>query len=263
MKKSLANFVIFIKVLIVSLSIFFVTQSPAFAFQPDIHGQITVEVLNATQPVVDGQKLQFSQAAIAQIVDANKTTDDIAYQTQSALHFDGEDFYWGSKRLIDLRERVVKKITTTNFGPSARADLGGAMHTLQDFYAHSNWVELGNNSIKSDLGRQIFTGAGSTVATCPNDKGVLGGEGLKQLTSGYFPFVATKPLCDAPSGKCRHGVTLGNLCPDGLNKDDDSRKGFETARSLAVSATQDFLNQVLQDPQVANNAKAIKLLLNA
>jgi len=70
-------------------------------------------------------------------------------------------------------------------------------------------------------------------------------------------------LCDAPSGKCRHGVTLGNLCPSGLNKDDDSREGFETARSLAVSATQDFLNQVLQDPQVANNAKAIKLLLNA
>jgi|GEM_PF-3033976 len=165
MKKSLANFVIFVKVLIVSLSIFFVTQSPAFAFQPDIHGQITVEVLNATQPVVNEQKLQFSQTAIDEIVRANKITDDPAFQTQSALHFDGEDFYWGSKRLIDFRERVVKKITTTNFGPSARADLGGAMHTLQDFYAHSNWVELGKNSINTDLGRKTFRGPGSIVAT--------------------------------------------------------------------------------------------------
>lgn len=242
---------------IVLLLVLIVYPAPALAFKPDIHGKITVEALNATQPTVDGQKLQFSQEAIQQIVDANKRTDDPAFQTRSEMHFDSENFQGGSKRLIDFRERVIKKITTTTLAASARADLGGALHTLQDFYAHSNWVELGREAINQDLGRQTFSGAGGGVATCPSDPGVLGGEGLKQLTSGYFLF--SQALCGVPSGKCRHGIPVA--CPSGLNKDDPSRPGFDIARALAVAASQDFLNQILSDSLVAGNAKAIKLLL--
>lgn len=244
-------------VLTIILLVLIVPSAPALAFKPDIHGAISIEVLNATQPTIDGQRLHFSQEAINQIVDANKKTDDLAYQTRSEMHFDSENFQGGSKRLIDLRERVINKITTTTLGASARADLGGALHTLQDFYAHSNWVELGRKAINQDLGRQTFSGAGSGVATCPNDPGVLGGEGLKQLTSGYFLF--SQALCGVPSGKCRHGVPVA--CPSGLNKDDSSRPGFDKAHELAVTASQDFLNQILGDTRVAGNAKAIKLLL--
>lgn len=245
-------------VLTLVMLVLIVYSPPAHAFQPNIHGEITVEAINSTQPIVDGQKLQFSQEATQQIVNANKTTDDPAYQTQPALHFDSEEFPLASKRLIDLRERVITKITTTALGASARADLGGALHTLQDFYAHSNWVELGRQAINQDLGRQTFSKPGDNVATCPNDPGVLSGEGLKQLTSGYF----TLPLgvCDVKPGKCRHGLSFFN-CPSGLNKDDQSRLGFDKARPLAVESSKDFLNQIFSDPRVAGNAKAIKLLL--
>jgi hypothetical protein len=175
------------------------------------------------------------------------------------MHFDSENFQGGSKRLIDLRERVIKKITTTTLGASARADLGGALHTLQDFYAHSNWVELGK-AMNQDLGRKIFSGAGDGVATCPDDPTVLGGEGLKQLTSGYFQI--RNLGCGAPSGKCQHGLNaLGKETCSGLNKDEPFRTGFEKARDLAVESSQDFLNQILSDSRVAGNPKAIKLLL--
>lgn len=37
----------------------------------------------------------------------------------------------------------------------ARFFLGQAMHTLQDFYAHSNWVELGHTDINEALGSTV------------------------------------------------------------------------------------------------------------
>ncbi len=246
-------------VLTLVMLVLIVYSPPARAFEPNIHGDITVEAINSTQPIVDGQKLQFSQEATQQIVKANKTTDDPAFQLNNPeMHFDSEEFPRASKRLIDLRERVITKITTTSFGPSARADLGGALHTLQDFYAHSNWVELGREAINQNLGRQTFSKPGDDVATCPNDAGVLSGEGLKQLTSGYFTFPSG--VCDVKPGKCRHGLSLFN-CPTGLNKDDQNRPGFDKARALAVESTKDFLNQIFSDSRVAGNAKAIKLLL--
>jgi hypothetical protein len=112
--------------------------------------------------------------------------------------------------------------------------------------------------MNQDLGRKIFSGAGDGVATCPDDPTVLGGEGLKQLTSGYFTFPSG--VCDVKPGKCRHGLSLFN-CPTGLNKDDQNRPGFDKARALAVESTKDFLNQIFSDSRVAGNAKAIKLLL--
>ena len=59
------------------------------------------------------------------------------------------------QRLTSLRANVISKITASSpDGASAsEKDLGGALHTLQDFYAHSNWVELGNAGI--DSRRQI------------------------------------------------------------------------------------------------------------
>lgn len=251
-------------VLTLVMLVLIVYSPPAWAFLPDIHGEITVEAINSTQPIVDGQKLQFSQEAIQQIVNQNLETDHPRNLAQSVLHFDNEEFKLSSQRLITKRNEVITKITTTSFGPSAQANLGEALHTLQDFYAHSNWVELGREGINQDLGRKKLDQP-KDVATCPNDPSVLSGDGLKELTSGYF----TVPLgvCTVKAGKCRHGATysiLGSLildCPSGLNKDDQKREGFDKARALAVEGSKDFLNQIFSDSRVAGNAKAIKLLL--
>jgi hypothetical protein len=243
--------------LLLSLELAF--QAPAWAFMPIIHKEITSEALSSIQFSLNGQLIRFSQRAIQEINSANEHTDDPAFQTQSSLHFDNEDFTGGSERLVKLKERIVKKIISDNPSVgSARSDLGGALHTVQDFYAHSNWVELGNNDINLDLGRVSFTGADNKAVTCPDDPGVLASAGLRELTSGYFLF--SQGLCGVPSGKCRHGVKLLG-CPSGLNKDDSNRAGFSKARQLAVLASKDFLDQILSDPRVADNLRAVKALM--
>jgi von Willebrand factor type D domain/Heterokaryon incompatibility protein Het-C len=69
-------------------------------------------------------------------------------------HFDNEEFGLGSYRLIALKEaiiNIVKDVSDSssadaiNKGYQARIFLGAALHTLQDFYAHSNFVELNAN----------------------------------------------------------------------------------------------------------------------
>ncbi len=50
----------------------------------------------------------------------------------------------------------------------ARQLLGQLLHTLQDFYSHSNWIELGKTEINEHLGIDIDIGpiAAPNQSTC-------------------------------------------------------------------------------------------------
>ena len=68
----------------------------------------------------------------------------------------------------------------------ARTSAGAALHTLQDFYAHTNWVELGNFVINPNLynTRAIGTIAAAREVTCSF---IDGGQLItSKLTSGYY-----------------------------------------------------------------------------
>ena len=54
---------------------------------------------------------------------------------------------------------------------NARILLGQSLHTLQDFYSHSNWVEMGKTDINKLIGKNetIGTVAGPNQATCTNN----------------------------------------------------------------------------------------------
>jgi hypothetical protein len=79
--------------------------------------------------------------------------DDPEYGTKdiSAAHFDGERFEEGQQRLMDLRRDTIAALRLGNTN-KAREALGSLLHTLQDFYAHSNWVELLNDKIHPEIG---------------------------------------------------------------------------------------------------------------
>jgi hypothetical protein len=231
----------------------------AFGLSDTGHRGITKSALGATQRVVDGTTYKFTGDATAEILKANVDTD--LDQVTSAKHFDDEAFQAGTQRLRDLKTAVIDNLKSpTPDGAKARADLGTALHTLQDFYAHSNWVELGKTAIESRLGREVFGGLAADVATCPDNPTTLGGEGLTSLTSGYFPL---RSLCTPPAGKCRHGADIVfNRCPTGLNKDEPGRPNYQAAYNFAVDASKDFLNQILDAAGVAGNAKATRALMD-
>ena len=102
------------------------------------------------------------QKAIDQIADANADVDDND-QVHAALHFDGESLPEGQARLVTLSSRVVDSMAS-NSTDAARTALGQALHTSQDFYSHSNWIENGNTSPSQDLGRAGHRGDGGGLA---------------------------------------------------------------------------------------------------
>jgi hypothetical protein len=254
--------------------------SPALAFDVNrwfnggigepIHEKITEEALRAYR--VDGVDGGFTDDAIKDIVKYNTETD--RNQNDSALHFDNENFSEGSQRLINLKKEIIDIAQKQSSRERIRSRLGGALHTVQDFYAHSNWVELqnqknnGNPTINKELGRgKISNVADQNTPTCPTDNKTLSGEGLNQLTSGYFYSLAQ--ACTLPPnvnrGKCFHGwehelLGVAQTC-GGINKDNSKRPGYTTAKDLAGQATKDYLDQILKEGDLAGNVKAAKFLM--
>ncbi|KAF9775388.1 hypothetical protein IL306_006507 [Fusarium sp. DS 682] len=215
------------------------------------------------------------------IADANAEVDDD--QDHSALHFDGENFDGGQKRLTQLKDDVIKYLKDDNRG-AARKSLGNALHTLQDFYAHSNWVELGNTSPHPDLGRgtplvhAVFgdptckdcgtlginppmCDGCSVTFDCPDcSANVLKSPGL--LTSGYYFGEDAPPKgIEIPAYKCHHGGatdsplggTIGFLQQipyGGINKDSlncvfsPHSYAHRQAAQLSIDATKQYINDI-------------------
>ena len=225
--------------------------SSAHAFKPNEAGHLGITTEGLSGITRDG--LQFSDRALDEIREANRNTDIIEF-FGVAQHFDDEAFVPSSQRLMSLKETTIQRALAGD-GEGARRDLGGALHTLQDFYSHSNWVELGMTGIETRLGRQEMQSLPLEEATCEGDFATLTGAGLTSETTGYFPFPF--PCEGTPAGKCQHGVEL--FCAEGLNKDAPGRVGYEAARGFAVDATVDYANQVLDDPRM--NPAAISELM--
>jgi hypothetical protein len=104
------------------------------------------------------------------IIEANKMVDDTKgvplEKDLGEAHFDDELFVKGQQRLMDLRSQMIEALKTFNVA-SARTLLGRQLHTLQDFYAHSNWVEMGNREISGIIGVTGQTGyPPNNVSTC-------------------------------------------------------------------------------------------------
>jgi hypothetical protein len=196
-----------------------------------------------------------SEAAIQDIVHANGFTDLYEVLSKSA-HFDSEEFPGGQKR---LHGKIVDIIASLNKGriSKAREALGQALHTVQDFYSHSNWVET-RGGIYEDLGRagRLTVASGATCLDCPTVSGCENNLILPaQWTSGYFsgiPFFGKKP-----AGKCSHGGSKDFTAEDhpfgGINKDtSNSPHGalHHSAAAAAVLASKRFLTNLQTDDRV-------------
>ncbi|HKO89662.1 MAG TPA: hypothetical protein VJU61_00825, partial [Polyangiaceae bacterium] len=81
--------------------------------------------------------------AIEAICKGNTLVDED--QVASSKHFDGENFLGGQERVAYERDFSITAAEKGQLS-SARLALGAALHPLQDFYSHSNWVDLGNSS---------------------------------------------------------------------------------------------------------------------
>ncbi|KTF80611.1 hypothetical protein cypCar_00038813, partial [Cyprinus carpio] len=156
-------------------------------------------------------KLSTFNLAIIQTALSNAAVDRKQFST--AHHFDDEDFKNGRDLITKGIAAVKVSIKKGNY-LSARTSLGAVCHTLQDFYSHSNWVELGSNVPFSTLIKPELP--------------------LNNLAS-----------------KCSHGSifdrTSSTEPTGGINKDDiSSDHGFlhNRAAEMAINATMELLEDI-------------------
>ncbi len=134
------------------------------------HAQITRDALAGL----------FEPAALQQVIAANVHQDDLINLVGATphIHFDAEGFAAASIYIEAEHRRIVMQAPKSEAGPAMRTALGRLLHTAQDFYAHSNYVDL------------WLAGHGGLERTTPEMIDCLDEEVLSapELHSGTFAF---------------------------------------------------------------------------
>lgn len=218
---------------------------------------------------------RISRAALRNIEWQNGQTDlDKAEKMLSAPHFVGENFYGANERLKAYKAKIDELMSPSQLRGRAIEDsqyyLGRALHTLQDFYAHSNWVELFPRPpgptlppIFHQLGDPNQTMQGRPLNeptcqdcarnTCNQCENILA---TNQLTTGYYGGTTDSPT--KPPWKCSHGGLVGifhdssgrGLISAGINKDTQDcvispfNERHHDAAAAAIRATQEYLVEI-------------------
>lgn len=203
------------------------------------------------------------------IVEENRHVDFLA-KSLPFDHFNGCDFLGSSREIAWKDSQAVKYLDPRSpDGWTATDQFGFALHIAQDFYAHSNWVNLGRRDL-------IDSGVGYYPELEPetlvrDDVMILQDDGLHRLGPGIRVLSGGfAPKLQGPDGRVYGGLMSGtggdvfynatgrlskSMCPKGvrmnhhvLNKDDAEDHLFHVARSLAIAQTRQewcrLLNQL-------------------
>lgn len=247
-------------IILLLLTIAALLPAQSFAFTPTKeYGHVGI-VRDALKDIKrtssKGNTLVFSERAIKEIRESTARVDEqTAEFNDPSAHCDNELLHDCTFRINSLKKAVIDNLQndTSRNGTAARREVGRPLHTLQDFYSHSNWIEIsGGSAPNPDLGISLISSLSADQATCDSTQANLVSFGLSNLTTGYF---ALEGFGDAPAGKCRHGSLVD--FPDGIHKDDPSQTGHVAARQAAVEGTKKFIEEILDADGIKGNDLAI------
>ena len=85
----------------------------------------------------------FSEAALAEVIAANLGQDALRYQLGNKPHFHCDNNKIAeSLAYVEAEHAGIRGAAAASDGARMRAGLGHLLHTVQDFYAHSNYVDI-------------------------------------------------------------------------------------------------------------------------
>lgn len=85
---------------------------------------------------------QFSEVALGEVIQGNIRQDKIRNQFgHDYIHFDGSAFEAGFNYLKQQEQDIIDRLRQGHFS-TARLAFGRITHSWQDFYSHSNYVQL-------------------------------------------------------------------------------------------------------------------------
>ncbi|XP_054884330.1 von Willebrand factor A domain-containing protein 7 [Poeciliopsis prolifica] len=199
---------------------------------------VSLEVLRETtkQHDLQGQKNIYLGRgfcrAVKDVVNSNADVDfKSATKGDPVYHFDSERIDDSIAKLREVWTQIILSVRAKEY-VRARHSLGQLFHALQDFYSHSNWVEMGKKSIYLHLlqpDEPAFPLAKEDTPTCKDCFTLTCTNNLlptlknsNLLTTGY----TSSSLPFKPKGKCSHGGIFDKSrhmsARGGINKDTTS-----------------------------------------
>jgi hypothetical protein len=190
-------------------------------------------------------------------------------------HFDGESFVAGKERLITLTADIKSRLAAGD-GEGARRSLGHALHSIQDFYSHSTFIESGRSGALTSLwnpSQALPEVAGPDAPTCKDCQFLLLSDGnfffdcssnviTPALSSGYYGGEKETP---AVTTKCRHGgpFDTGPGPRGGINKDTRFQALSEHAHlhGAAAESAREATRQFIRDLRGQITQRQLELLL--
>lgn len=195
---------------------------------------------------------------LAALVVANVETD-VQFALVNANHFDDCNFSGGSQVVASNQAAAVEYLNPASTSQEslarAIAHFARSLHALQDFYAHTNWVELGGD-VLVDQSTSAFptlspyssvSSSGFVIVQGPKPKNGA----LNRKTEAPYP---TNAIVTVKLGKVRSPGLIsgtvdyeeGDFCPpavamthEELNKDQSTTTGratqHEAAKALAIA----------------------------
>jgi hypothetical protein len=255
----------------------------AIAFKPAFHAE-------ASAGAMPFLKLEIASA----LLDGNED-EDTAWKLWRAgidkRHFNDCGFAAAGVHLRESYEALIKELAKDKPDyEDAAEDFGRILHTAQDFYAHSNWVEAGQTGLlapRDEAGWPLWPQLGPykvfgnamlleddnspPPAIEPDKAGPRrflvkrGGREYQGIVSGS---VAITKHC-FPGADIGHWKSLGNMLAsdrdhaEGLNKDQPPRPHFFAARDLALAQSKVEWCRLLAALQAMGKPAAVTRLLEA
>jgi hypothetical protein len=112
-----------------------------------VHQEITLSALGFLKADILQAPITHCElvGCTAGIVDGNDFGFDASERNDSRVHFDSCNFSGASEYIRSTYDLVLGDILEGDI--RAPEHFGNLLHTVQDFYAHTNWVELGNTRL--------------------------------------------------------------------------------------------------------------------
>jgi hypothetical protein len=211
---------------------------------------------------ITASALAFLRSEILMAIQLADAATDVEFASVNANHFDDCNFSGGSSVVRSSQAEAVAQFDPAVVTPQrdllAMRAFGRSLHALQDFYAHTNWVELGGE-VLVDSSLDAFPTL-SPYSTIPST-GFVVVQGSKPKHAALnrdedapYPtnaIVSVKLHKSRARGLISGSVDYepGNFCPssvlmthDELNKDKstlaDRVQQHEAAKSLAILQTE-------------------------
>jgi len=210
---------------------------------------------------ITDEGLSFLQPAILTSIRTANVSVDTEFALVNANHFDDCNFSGGAAVIRRFQSAAVAALDpggTPGAGDAqAMLAFGQWLHTAQDFYAHSNWVELGGQSLADDT-LDLWAAWSEYETLAPSGFRLVQGSppqktSVTRKEDAPYPedaIVRVKRAQQQSPGVITGTVDYepGDFCPPQvamthaeLNKDHSATPGrtkqFATARALAVEQT--------------------------